>query len=426
MKQVVPVSAQYAMCVGMWATVVVIFEELAEYNQVEGPIKKLETSLTSLIINWRFLPTLLIVFKVNSHISRWVNWLGNAGGIVGRMGDLALIIGSLEDINSPDLKKRDRARKLQFRFYRYLNTAHVLSYFGLDHRIGEDPEALVNELAHLGLIEEEEKIPLLQTVGDGIGHTTVLTWLAIVWHSQIEFHQGEGDNHPNSTNFMQKLMDLRGQIGCVRCELDFSDPEITRGMMYMVTYLLLFFVMLGLPLQFYVKEQCFQWQCVLVSVSEILMYHGLLVMQDILARSPFDVMGEVVNMDNLLCEGEEMIFRMIRCGYDPSQGRDASKQPAIETRRKSSLYAHPIERVAADDEFSPVLPNLQDNSELNGDDTGTFLANTPYAVVPSTPLSAESPPMPGGTPMSLESTSFVPSSLFEKNPKNPDTVIECS
>jgi hypothetical protein len=184
-------------------------------------------------------------------------------------------------------------------------------------------------------------------------HATVLTWLAIVWHAQIEFHQDEGDNHPNSTNFMQKLMDLRGQIGAVRLELDYSDPEVTRGMMYMVTYLLLFFVMLGLPLQFYVKGQCFQWQCITVSVSEIVMYHGLLVMQDILARSPFDIMGECVNMDYLLCGGEKMIFHMIRAGYDPQDHKaktNGAHPPENVERCESSIYAHPRKREDDDDD----------------------------------------------------------------------------
>lgn len=335
MIRVVPVSLQYALVTGMWATIVTIVEEVAAENNETAFTQTLLEPIRALIGNWTFLPTLLVVFKVNSHIQRWLGWLGSAASVSGRINDIALILGSLDGVNSPDVQEREAVRLIQYRFYRYLNLVHCLAYMGLDHRVGASPESLLDELEGMGLLETEEKRQLLKSADTGM-HATVLSWLAISWHSQIEFQQALGDNHPNSTNFMQKLMDLRSAIACLRCENDFGDPEVTRGMMYIVTYILLFFVMIGLPLNpgLRIPDHCVQWKALVVSLSYIVMYHGLLVMQDILARSPFDPEGECVNSDFLLCCTEEVMFKVMRAAYAPD---DLDPDP----QGLRSIYCHP-------------------------------------------------------------------------------------
>jgi len=353
MGEVIPRMIQYALLAGLWGTFIHAYEENWALNSLTGlpryqdasPIMKLKTAFSTLVSNFLSVPTFFVIFKANSHINRWLSWVGNAGSISGRLLDLALIVGSLEDVNHTDPKRRDEVRTLQFQFYRYLNLVHILAFFGLDDRVAENPEDLVEELGDIGLLEEEEKYPLLKTASAGM-HATALSWLAILWHKEIEFHQGEGDNHPNCTNFMEKLMGLRGSIGCCRVELDYADPEITRAVNYLVVYLMLFFVLIGVPIQFYQANSAFpalQWQAMIICMTYMLMFGCLLLMGDMLQHCPFNTGGECVNTDYLLCGTEEMMFYKIRAGYAPCENRHYGRSES----RGNCIYSNPVPREEA-------------------------------------------------------------------------------
>jgi hypothetical protein len=147
--------------------------------------------------------------------------------------------------------------------------------------------------------------------------TTALTWVSLTWHEEIEAYQAEGDNHPNAANFMEKLMALRAAIASLNSAGDWDrEPDVTNGMLYMVTYALLFFVLLTYPIKFYTAwTGCVQPFGVISSFLFAMTFHGLLQMQLMLARSPYDPEGDCVNMDSLVCGMEEVVYYMIRAGY---------------------------------------------------------------------------------------------------------------
>jgi len=323
MRTTVLRSCQYALLVGTAGTVVHILKINALENNSLRDWSAETEKFVQVVSDFKMLPSLLLVFKVMSHIARWSTWVGHCGSISGRLGDLSLVVGSFEGVNGDidlpleeSLLLSERVRRAQFDFYRYLNSIHYLCYYCLDHRIPEDPMECCDGLHQIGLLTEDERDKLVESVRGGL-HTTLLTWVSVLWHKEIESYQPDGDNHPNAGNFMEKLMALRTSIGCLRTASDFDrEPDVTNGMLYLVTYALLFFVMCAYPFTFYTKTTgCFQPFSIGASFLFMFSYHGLVKMQDILGRCPFNIGGDCVNVDTLLVDTEEMIFTMIRAGY---------------------------------------------------------------------------------------------------------------
>lgn len=148
----------------------------------------------------------------------------------------------------------------------------------------------------------------------------MLTWVSVLWHKHIEAEQVEGDNHPNAANFMEKLMALRTEIANLRSAQDFDrEPDVTNGMLYLVVYALIMMVFAAYPFIFYTEwTHCVQLWSIMSAFLFVFTYLGLLEMQRILARSPFDPEGDCVNVDNLFCSMEETLFHMMRAGYSSS------------------------------------------------------------------------------------------------------------
>jgi hypothetical protein len=321
MKTTLYRAVQYGLFVGALGTLVHIVEDLAVQNSETDPwTKDFGTNMSRVISDFSGLPALLIVFKVMSQMARWSAWLGHGGSICGRLGDLSLILGSLVGTNDDqDVNERERVRKLQFKFYRYLNAIHCISYWGLDARLPSSAIDTCNELCRIGLLTDDEAIRIARSERGGM-HATLLTWVSALWHNEIEERQVEGDNHPNSSNFHDKLMSLRTEIACLQGASDYDrEPDVTNSMLYAVTYLLLFFVAITYPAALYStyeSDVCLQpWSCLSAAIFFIT-YDGLLSMQRILERSPFDINGDCVNLDSLLCGMEEVTFHMIRATYD--------------------------------------------------------------------------------------------------------------
>merc|ERR1712217_1010318 len=86
------------------------------------------------------------------------------------------------------------------------------------------------------------------------------------------------------------------------------------------------------------EQGCLQWHAMVISLSYILIYHGLLVMQEILAKSPFDPEGECVNIDYLLSGTEAMLYDMLRAGLSQDEPLGSIKS------HKSSVFSAPIKR----------------------------------------------------------------------------------
>ena len=119
---------------------------------------------------------------------------------------------------------------------------------------------------------------------------------------------------------MDKLMEMRGVIASLRCASDYDrEPEVANGMTYAVTYTLFFFVAIAYPTSLYAaagRDSCLQPWSTFSALLFFLTYDGLLSMQRILQRSPYDRRGDCVNVDKTLCSMEGTIFYMIRCAYD--------------------------------------------------------------------------------------------------------------
>jgi len=131
----------------------------------------------------------------------------------------------------------------------------------------------------------------------------------------------------------ENLMALRTEIATLRSMSDFGrEPEVTDGMVHLVTYLLLAIVIVSYPFMLYTEDTgCFQpW----ASISALAFYFtcdGLLSMQSLLERGPFDVRGDCVNVDNLLCSTEEASFFMIRADY-AGENMEGGWDTALERR----------------------------------------------------------------------------------------------
>jgi hypothetical protein len=322
---------QYALAVGAMGTLVHIFEDLAVQNgEHDTWTSELGVQMTRIVSDFSAVPALLIVFRLMSQISHWRMALGYGGSICGRMGDLCLIISSIVGSNDDDVCERERVRKLQYKFYRYLNAIHLLAYQGLDARVPSSASDICDHLRRAGLLTDDEAPRLASTERAGMSYI-VLSWVATVWHKEIEQRQAEGDNHPNGPNFMEKLMALRSLIGCLREASNYErEPEVANGMTYAVTYVLFFFVAIAYPASLYTTADsgtCLQpWSCFSAAIFFIT-YDGLLSMQRILERSPYDRTGDCVNVDCQLCGMEEVTFYMIRSAYEDFGDKRSASPP---------------------------------------------------------------------------------------------------
>jgi hypothetical protein len=314
--------------------------------------------MSRIMADFIYLPALLIVFKLIAQITHWSTSLNYGGSICGRMGDLCLIIGSIVGSNDANVCERERVRKLQFKFYRYLNAIHLVSYHGLDERLQRQPSEICENLCRAGLLTDGEAAHLVGASQAGL-NGILLSWVAALWHTEVEERQDGGEKHPNGHAFMDKLMALRTHIACLRGALDYErEPEVANSMTYAVTYALFLIVALGYPFSFYTAVDsgtCLQPWSTISATMLFLTYDGMMRMTGILALSPYDRRGDCVNIDAQLCGMEEVTFVMIRSSYTKAEGEKAD-QAADETPGIADAKIDGDKAVEVDETLIPAAP----------------------------------------------------------------------
>lgn len=179
MKGLIYRAMQHALAVGALGSLVHIIEDVAAQNRESDPwTHEFGANMSRIITDFLYLPALLIVFKLISQITHWSNSLNYGGSICGRLGDLSLIIASIVGSNDANVCERERVRKLQFKFYRYLNAIHLVAYHGVDERLRRPALEICNSLCRAGLLTDGEarlgrqspQRPRLHGQADGPAH----------------------------------------------------------------------------------------------------------------------------------------------------------------------------------------------------------------------------------------------------------------
>merc|ERR1719265_2605592 len=210
--------------IGVMGSLVHIAKEQAAIWKTESFLEAFVVPFSQVVKDFGMLPAFMLSLSVYANISNWMIWLGYAGSAYGRVCDIALVLGGVDALRNEG--------PVRFRFYRYLNTLHYLCFHSVDPRFGNDPVAICKALAQAGLLTEDEALHLGQATEM---HSTVLIWLSRLWDEHVAPKLGAGQQ-PKTQNFTDQITALRTYIGSVKAQVDFGPPDITRGMLYAVTY----------------------------------------------------------------------------------------------------------------------------------------------------------------------------------------------
>jgi len=266
--------------------------------------------LMDLVNSFSFLPVLMLSFGVSREATRWVTFIDLAYATQGRIQEIALLLGgAFNDVNTAGLAAKRRAA--QYKFYRYLNVAHLLCYFGIDPRL-QDADQVRDDLVSVKLLTEEEANKLVYCPEKRM-REVAMAWLSGLWNEHVK----SGALSPAGTNiFMQKLMALRAAVIHVE-----KAPTLMIVMLDVTCRILLFFVLLGQPVRMLKEDVCLQPWGILLTFCIFFCYHGMLTVMRTLEKSPFDPRADCINVDVLLCDTERVVFHVMRQGYAPHRLR---------------------------------------------------------------------------------------------------------
>merc|ERR1711972_252638 len=112
-------------------------------------------------------------------------------------------------------------------------------------------------------------------------------------------------------------MALRSAIGSIRSHGDYDrEPDVANFMLHLIIYALLLLYMIAYPFKAYTAwTSCVQVWSMVSAFLFFFTYHGLLTMQSILEKSPYELDGDCVNVDSHLVSSEQSLFQVIRARY---------------------------------------------------------------------------------------------------------------
>jgi len=262
------------------------------------------SNVKQLVAGFSFLPLLMLSFCINREAQRWSDFVGASYNHCGRIQELALVLGgAFTGINTRNTAKQQRA--VQFRFYRYLNAVHYLSYYTIDPRC-QDAAQMRKDLVTVQLLTTEEASGL-EYCPEIRMRELVISWISGLWHEQVK----AGAVPPEDTNlFMQKLTVLRAAVIHVE-----KLPSLLLVMLFFTCRTLIFLILAEVSLQSFSIRQCVQPMSIITTFFIVFCYQGMLTVMHTLELTPFSPLGDCVNVDVLLCDFDRAIFHEIRQGY---------------------------------------------------------------------------------------------------------------
>jgi len=110
--------------------------------------------------------------------------------------------------------------------------------------------------------------------------------------------------------FMQKLTDLRAAVIHVE-----QLPSLLLVMLFFTCHTLIFLLLAEVTLRSFSIKQCVQPMSIITTFFIVFCYQGTLTVMHALELTPFNPLGDCVNIDVLLCDIDRAIFHEIRQGY---------------------------------------------------------------------------------------------------------------
>eukprot|EP00931_Biecheleriopsis_adriatica_P030148 TRINITY_DN17794_c0_g1_i1.p1 TRINITY_DN17794_c0_g1~~TRINITY_DN17794_c0_g1_i1.p1 ORF type:complete len:931 (-),score=135.05 TRINITY_DN17794_c0_g1_i1:51-2843(-) len=307
-------SAALGTLAGAFGTLSHLYRQNLRMNAETNPdalpfFESSTAALTETVGDFRFLPVFLIGLFVSYESSRWLQWIDAAFMVQAGLHNVCLAVAGAFQCASdrPEIHRQKVA--IQYKFYRYLNVLHYLVYFGLDPRLGNDPVTVCRELHTVGLLDEEERATLARSHPKM--RDTMLAWLTALWHQQVQTGIASSDLN---TVVMQALMKLRGAAATPLVIPDMRPPTVIKVMLQIVTYVLVFLVLLCYPLSTQVGDTCLQWWAIIQTYLFAICHVGMLSVLNSLAHHPLHPDADCINIDVLLCDTEMMTFHVLRAG----------------------------------------------------------------------------------------------------------------
>jgi len=285
-----------------------------------GLILQMQTAMESLMDDFKFFPTFLLLGYMNYVVGRWQDFVTRGWQIQESILSLGMAIAAAMP-ECPD----EKTRKLTYRIYRRLNAAHALHY---------RPTSSVHELAHLeldpgfvdrGLLTVAEARDLEPHLETGTAKFIVLTWIGrdlARSESQLQLEPPARANIKNA--LIPKIKD-----GMIDFDNTFVhlDPQQWSMLMTWLVNILVLCVIFGSPFRFFEIDSpvCFQVQTPVTVLVLALSFWAALAMCEEL-RNPFDEGMDSLNVDGMLSFTDAVLYSTMREALNLSTDDDPDEE----------------------------------------------------------------------------------------------------